>query len=110
MRIKTINDEIKVMSFGIISEGTDKGKPFYVLLPEIKQVEIGGVWIDNPGFDGVFVDSQEKIRLEEELLSQTIRAKEAGILFQEGKLSQPVLDKINNVIADIEGKILDAKI
>jgi hypothetical protein len=51
MRYKNYKNEIYESNFGIILDGENAGKFSYILMPEIKEVEIHGKFVPNEGFN-----------------------------------------------------------
>lgn len=102
MIVKSYIGKTNEISIGIIIEGEHAGKPSYYLDHEIKEVQIDGQWVANPGYDLAKVKSQKLSEIESKILDVSMNLDKAISLNLQTQVSALTL-KLSELTKQKEG-------
>ena len=80
MKIKYFNGVFSEINIGTIIDGVNSGNPSYYDIPEIKEIEVDGQWVPNPGYDLAKVKSQKISQIENQIIDMSIKLDKATSL------------------------------
>lgn len=80
MIAKNYKDKILDINFGTVIEGEFINQPSYVMMADIKEVQIDGKWVKNKGFDLEKVKKQKLNNVEGQILELSMRLDKATAL------------------------------